>query len=98
MYQAILNYFDFRSANTFKHNTTNFSALLTSYDSCFPAFDKGLSAAPHPGKTKLKERVTSLLPLHTLIELTFKYIYIYAAHEDLFQILMKIPQNQIHTA
>lgn len=40
MYQATLNHFDFGSANTSKHNTTNFSALLTGYDSCLPVFDK----------------------------------------------------------
>lgn len=53
MYQTTLNHIDFGSAIAFKHNTTNFSALLTSYDSCTPAFDKRTVSSSSPSKNKV---------------------------------------------
>lgn len=78
MYQATLNHFNVGSANTIKHSTNNFSSLLTSYDSCFPVFNKWTVSPSSPRKkTKFKKGLVHLLHSIPLTELTFKYIYLW---------------------
>lgn len=65
----------------------------------FQPLINGLSAPPHPEKTKLKKGLLPLFHSIPLTELAFKHIYIY------FMKLMKMyfkslrtPGNQIHMA
>lgn len=63
----------------------------------FQPLISGLSACPHPEKTKIKKGLLPLFHSIPLTELLNIYIYIfYEAHEDLFQIIEDSMKSNPH--